>query len=428
MKKLAEGYKQTDAGIIPDDWDVVTIASLCTIVDGGTPSTLNSAFWHKGSIAWCTAADITNTPGKYLASTERKITPLGLAKSSATLLPKGSLVLCSGATIGAVKVAQIEVATKQGFSSLVCGDNVHNEFMYYVVLTLKEEFLRISVGTTFLSIPKKQIGKIEIALPKLAEQKAIATALSDVDGLIENIERLIAKKRDVKTAAMQVLLTGKKRLARFGDGKGCKKTDIGNIPNDWDIVPIDSLCKIVDGGTPSTLNPAFWRKGNIAWCTAADITSTPGKYLASTERKITPLGLAKSSATLLPKGSLVLCSGATIGAVKVAQIEVATKQGFSSLVCGERVHNEFMYYVVLTLKDEFLRISVGTTFLSIPKKQIGKIEIALPKLAEQKAIANALSDMDSEIEALENRLAKTKAIKIAMMQELLTGKTRLVKP
>ena len=121
----------------------------------------------------------------------------------------------------------------------------------------------------------------------------------------------------------------------------------------------------------------------------------------------------------------MLCSRATIGEVKIAKTEIATNQGFKSLVCNY-VDNEFMYYKVLTLKDKLLQFSIGSTFLEFSKKDIEKLQIDIPQPEEQTAIATVLSDMDAEIEALEERRTKTQNIKQGMMQELLTGKTRLI--
>ena len=188
-------------------WATTTLGEIADIKNGATPSTRISANWD-GSIPWCTPTDITNAPGKYLTETARSITEKGLASCGASLLPAGALLLCSRATIGEIKIASSPVCTNQGFKSLVCTGQAHNEFLYYFILTLKPRLVQQAIGSTFLEIGKHALASMEVRLPPLKEQRAIAEALSDVDGLIESLESLIAKKQAVKTAAMQQLLTG----------------------------------------------------------------------------------------------------------------------------------------------------------------------------------------------------------------------------
>ena len=166
--------------------------------------------------------------------------------------------------------------------------------------------------------------------------------------------------------------------------------------------------------------------GGIKWCTPTDITGNDGKYFSETSRTISALGLADCSARLLPYGALLLCSRATIGEVKIAVDEICTNQGFKSLICGKDVSNEFLYYLLLTMKPKIIEKAIGSTFLEISKKDTALLEVLLPQVKEQTAIATVLSDMDAEIAALEARRDKTRALKQGMMQELLTGRIRLV--
>lgn len=286
---------------------------------------------------------------------------------------------------------------------------------FILAVILGEQFTRfaesVSLRTGMPKINREELATFEFPLPPEKEQRAIAEALEDVDALIESLERLIAKKRDIKQAVMQQLLTGKRRLPGFS-GK-------------WQIRSFGEICEIVGGGTPKTSEPAYWN-GSIAWCTPTDITSTSGKYLYRTERTISDLGARSSAARLLPAGTLLLCSRATIGEVKIATGPITTNKGFKSLVCGDAVSNEFLYYKLLTIKNLLLEKSFGSTFLEISKASIASIEIELPRKPEQAAIAEVLSDVDSELECLSMRLAKTREIKEGMMQQLLTGKVRLI--
>jgi type I restriction enzyme S subunit len=265
--------------------------------------------------------------------------------------------------------------------------------------------------TSIAHLPRDRFMEVPIPLPPSPEQRAIASVLSDCDALLGGLDRLIIKKRDLKQGVVQQLLTGQTRLPGFH--------------GEWEIQLLGNVAEIVSGGTPRTNEPSYWN-GDINWCTPTDITSCRGKYLIETERSISRRGLSNSGAHLLPAGALLLCSRATIGDMRIAGREVCTNQGFKSLICRSGMNNEFLYYKLLTMKQKMIELSFGSTFLEISKRNVAALEVPKPNLPEQTAIAAVLSDIDAELAALEARRDKTRALKQAMMQELLTGKTRLV--
>lgn len=284
-------------------------------------------------------------------------------------------------------------------------------FYYYFRENFLKEVSKYTAKSSVDSVRRDMIAKMAVPIPKIEEQAAIAEALSDIDGLISSLQKLIEKKKAIKQGAMQELLTGKKRLPGFS--------------GEWSKQQLGDICNIINGGTPSTSVAEFWN-GKILWCTPTDITSCSTKYIYTTESKITESGLKASSATLLPKGALLLCSRATIGEVRIAGNTICTNQGFKSLVVHQNISNEWLYYMVHVLKFNMLEKAIGSTFLEISKKDLAELDIIVPEFTEQKAIAQVLSDMDSEIELLEKKLAKYQQIKQGMMQELLTGRIRLV--
>ena len=413
-RSVPPGYKQTDVGVIPEDWEVKRLDEVAEILNGGTPSTSKPDFWD-GYIMWCTPTDITALQGrKYLSQTARTITTQGLNASSAKLIPPNSVVMTSRATIGVCAINTVPVATNQGFKSFILSEDTDTEFLYYLLQTKKQEFMSLCSGSTFLEIGKTKLAAFEVELPReKSEQRAIAEVLSDVDALLAALERLIAKKRAIKRGAMQQLLTGKTRLPGF------------NGP--WINKRLDTVAEICNGGTPSTNQPEYW-DGQIMWCTPTDVTALEGfKYLSKTTRTITPLGLRASSAELIPANCVVMTSRATIGECAITTVPIATNQGFKSFVPFDDIDTEFLYYLLQTKKRDFLSMCSGSTFPEISKSQVAAFEIELPaNKTEQSAIATVLSDMDAEIAALEARRDKTRALKQGMMQQLLTGRIRLV--
>jgi len=262
----------------------------------------------------------------------------------------------------------------------------------------------ISLGT---------LRQLSIQLPDESEQRAIATALSDVDALLAALDRLIAKQRDLKQAAMQQLLTGQTRLPGF-TGK-------------WETKRLGDVADIRSGGTPSTTEARFW-DGDVPWCTPTDITALNGqKYISETNRTISQDGLKASSAEMIPAYSVIMTSRATISECAVNIIPVSTNQGFKNFVPYATTDVDFLYYLLGTQKQGFISLCGGSTFLEIGKTQLSAFEVSLPAAKdEQTAIAAVLTDMDAALSALEQRRDKTRALKQGMMQELLTGRTRLL--
>ena len=395
-------------------WETKTIGECAEIVSGGTPSTTVPQFWD-GGVLWCTPTDITRAKSKYLSETERTLTDMGLQKSAAVLLPVGAILLCSRATIGEMSIAKKPISTNQGFKNLICNENVDNEFLYYLLQTKRKAMLEQAIGSTFLEISKKALSGIEISLPPLLEQRAVAAALSDVDGYIAALERLIAKKRNIKQGAMQELLTGKRRLPGFRDEWVEKK--IMDFPAD-----------VMSGGTPSTFVSAFWG-GSIPWMNSGELNL---KRVYSVEGRITQLGLEHSSTTMVPANSILIGlagQGKTRGTVALNYIDLCTNQSIAAILPNPSVYcSEYLYQNLDSRYDELRELSTGDGGRGgLNLTILRNLTVSFPPLNEQTAIAAILSDMDAEIDALMAKLYKVRNIKQGMMQELLTGRIRLVK-
>jgi type I restriction enzyme S subunit len=241
------------------------------------------------------------------------------------------------------------------------------------------------------------------------EQRAIAEALSDVDGLLGGLDRLIAKKRDLKQAAMQQLLTAQTRLPGFH--------------GEWATGTLsDAVSKIVGGGTPSRGNLAYWGD-EIPWATVKDFaTFDPSR----TQEYITLTGLKNSSSSLVPAGTIITSTRMALGKAVVYRVPVAINQDLKALFLNADVVREFLLFWFEMNSRTIDDLGSGSTVKGISLHQLRAIPLRLPPPAEQTAIAEVLSEMDAELEALERRREKTRALKQAMMQQLLTGQTRLV--
>lgn len=333
-------------------------------------------------------------------------------------LKRGDLLVCEGGEIGRSAIWDAPLPECY-FQKALHRLRPVGDYNSYVMMS----FLRLwaSTGnlanyvtqTSIAHLPKEKLELIPLLVPPPAEQRAIAEVLSDVDMLLAAMESLIVKKRAIKHATMQQTLTGRIRLPSFDE--------------DWENVTLGEIGEIKSGTTPSTQNPDYW-DGTIPWCSATDVTNKLGKYLSDTERHITQTALGDSSVSLVPSGTILLCTRATIGELKIAASPVSISRAIKAIVCHDSVLNEFLYYRLILLKSYMLDKATGSTFLEIGKPDLSALEIQLPPYSEQCAIAGMLSDMDAEICAIEKRRAKVRAIKHGMLQQLLTGRIRLAQP
>ena len=263
-----------------------------------------------------------------------------------------------------------------------------------------------------LNVSTEDFFKIQIANPPLEEQRRIADILGCCDRVIALKKELIAEKKKQKKALMQKLLNPDSgfRLPGFS--------------GEWKKFKISEICKIESGGTPATGDEQCWN-GDIFWCTPSDITNA-GKYISHTPQKITQKGIDTSSATLLPTGSVIMCSRASIGPRCITQVPMATNQGFKNFICSDLLYNEFWYYFIDTILEDLYKMASGNTFKEVSKNSIATYLVTIPSnIAEQQAIADILSAADKEIDLLEQELAQQEQKKKSLMQLLLTGIVRV---
>lgn len=388
--EVKEGYKQTQVGVIPEDWDVIDLSQLCTLQRGFD---ITEATRVAGTIPVYSSSGISYYHNRAM------VNPPGVVTGRKGLLGKVFLI-------------------KEPFwphDTTLWVKDFRGHQPEYVSLALQHFNLeRLDAATSVPTLNRNNLVGYPIAIPHTqAEQATIAETLSDVYALIESLKQFIAKKRLIKQGTMQELLTSKKRLPGF--------------TREWHVSRIDELAEIRSGGTPSTSLPLLW-DGDVPWCTPTDITALKGyKYLRETARKISAQGLKFSSAEMVPANSIVMTSRATIGVCAINVMPVSTNQGFKNLVPFENIDPDFLYYLLLTKKQDLISLCGGSTFLEISKSQLSIFKLKLPSSkSEQTAIAQILSDMDAEIDELEAKLAKYQMIKQGMMQALLTGRIRLV--
>jgi type I restriction enzyme S subunit len=412
MPSLKQCYKFTEEfGYIPKDWNIAKVATKTNVVTGGTPSTKVSDYWN-GNIKWMSSGELNN---KRIYDVEGRITPLGLANSSATLIPENSILIGlagQGKTRGTAAINYVELSTNQSIGAILPSKYFNSEFLYQCIDKRYDELRELSSGGGGRGgLNKALLMNLSILLPPLPEQEKIAEVLGDIDNLIDKTQQLINKKKDIKTATMQKLLT----------------------PNtEWENITLGEI-----GYTYSGINgkkKEDFGIGESLYITFLNVMSNPVIKTKIFEKvNIT----RNESQNLCLKGDLFFNTSSEtpeeVGMCSTLQNDIPNLY-LNSFCFGYRLKKEnvvepkFLAYLFRAKygRDIMLRLAQGSTRYNLSKDNLMEYPILLPKFTQQKQIVAILSDMDDEIEALEKELNKYKDLKTGMMQQLLTGKIRLL--
>jgi len=432
--EVKEGFKQTEVGEIPEDWLLTNISSVYKVIDGDRGANYPSAgeLLGNGYCLFLNAGNVTKAGFRFFECqfiSEEKDNHLNKGK-----LKRGDVVLTTRGTVGnfALYSGEVYFAHVRINSGMVILRNqaveVDNRYMYSLLSSsiIGSQIDRMSFGSAQPQLTVKGIETFTISLPPTkAEQEAIAEALSDADGLIESLEQLIAKKRQIKQGAMQELLTGKRRLPGFN--KEWKKQSIGRL---FDF----------SGGVSASRDQLS--TDGYCYLHYGDIHASNKMYLdVRAEYSDIPkldIPLAKASnASLLKDGDIVFVDaseddeGVSKHIVVINPEGIPFISGLHTIVAKSKTDDftyEFRRYCFQTfeVKKQFRFYAAGAKVTGVSKGNIKKIKIVFPEHDEQIAIATILSDMDAEITELETKLTKARKVKQGMMQELLTGRIRLV--
>ena len=397
--ELKPGYKQTEIGVIPEDWDAVDLYNVCTMKSG---EGITSKRVDNCSPYPCYGGN-------------------GLRGFTTRYTHDGSFALIGrqGALCGNVVPAEGQFFASEHAVVVSARQGVDIRWLTYVLGRMHLNRYSESSAQPGLSVSK--VLKLPLAFPPIeSEQCAIATALSDADTLLDGLDRLKAKKRDLKKAAMQQLLTGQTRLPGFCDK--WKKTRLGNYVT------------FLRNGVNSRAE--LLPEGRIKYLHYGDVHASKDIYISTVSLPCLPDAKA-TSLDRLQEGDLIFADASEDIAGVSKSVEVRDV-GSDEFVSG--LHTIAARFDKKVLADGFKgflqfcppfvnhlrRLAAGTKVYATNRAHIADVEMPLPSIPEQAAIATVLSDMEVEIAALEARSKKTQDLKGAMMQELLTGKTRLV--
>lgn len=386
----------------------VPLSRVGKIYSGGTPDSGNPDYWG-GKVAWCVPSDLNKCQNRFVQRTKRCITDLGLKKSSAHLMPGGSILVCTRASVGEVAIAGVPISTNQGFKNIVPNACYDSDFLYYCIVFSKGVLMRLACGSTFLEVSKRDFEKIRIPNLPLPEQKKIAEILRACDEAIVVQERLIAQKQQRKKGLMQQLLTGTKRFPQFAGTEWRESTfrdQLEFFPRKVDK-PKSSYLSI---GVRSHARGTF-QKPNCS----PDETDIKELYVVQEDDVVLNISFAWEHAIAVAKGE---DTGALVS------------HRFPTFTCRDYVASPkyFRHFVQMPrVKYDLKCVSPGGAGRNrvLSKKDFLKLKYTFPCFQEQNSIGGFLDAQDEEIALQQNKLDQLKQQKKGLMQQLLTGKVRV---
>lgn len=435
--------KQTEIGMIPDDWEVKELGKISFVTKlAGFEFTAHVKYSDQGTIIALRGLNVRQ--GVLELKDVKYIDNSNFSKLNRSKLYKNDLLFTYVGTVGNVALVDKNDSYYLAPNVALIRNTRQTDSQYIMYLLLSTNFFNSQIKTLMSTTSQAALSMTNIRLfkislpPTLAEQQKIAKALSDVDNVISTLEKLITKKKNLKQGTMQQLLIGKKRLPGFAKSNKFKQTEIGEIPEDWEV---KKLCEIFDFRPNNTftredLNDSEGIYQNVHY---GDVLIKYPSILDCDKESIPYINIDKDvkfSKYGIKEGDIIIADTAedeTVG--KVVEIyNLGNKKlvsGLHTFLC-RKITDDFApkwlgYFMNQSIfHNQLLPFITGTKVSAISRTAIQNVKVMIPSKPEQTAIANVLSSMDKEIEALEAKLGKYRNLKTGMMQQLLTGKIRLV--
>lgn len=387
-----------------DDWEERKLNEIADVIGGGTPSTSVLEYWD-GDIDWYSPTEI----GKeiYAIGSVKKITSLGLEKSSARMLPPNKTVLfTSRAGIGYMAILKRDGATNQGFQSLVVKDGINPYFIYSIGHLIKEYALKHASGSTFLEISGKVLGNMDINIPLTSEQSKIGTYFKNLDHLITLNQHKYDKLVTIKKAMLEKMFPK--------NGSDVPEIRFKGFEEAWEERKIGELGVIVTGSTPSTQEPLYYSDDGIPWVTPTDIseniTFRTTKYLSEEGQRV---------ARVVPKNTILVTSIASIGKNTMLGTSGSFNQQINGLVPKEKEYYPYFLFTESVLWSDKMKRSAASGIMQIVNKtEFSEMKTTVPKLAEQTRIGAFFKNLDDLITVHNRELVKLKNIKKACLEKM----------
>lgn len=374
------------------NWKLAKLSWCASFQEGYVNPSQSVSSYFGEEVKWLRAVDLNNS---FVRDTSRRLSREGYesAGKSATLFEPGTIAISKSGTIGRLGILQDYMCGNRAVINIRPDSTVcDSRFVFYNLLGRRDEIDRLAEGSVQRNLYCSALGSIEIELPPLGEQRAIAHILGTLDDKIElnrrmnetleAMARALFKSWFVDFDPVRAKVEGRDpalpaSLAELFPG-GFEDSEAGVVPAGWKVKPIAELAGIVGGSTPSTANAAYWLDGSYFWATPKDLSSLSVPVLLATERRITEAGLSQISSGLLPVGTVLLSSRAPIGYLAVAEVPVAINQGFIAMTAKPDISNIFLLLWARSAHEQIVSRANGSTFLEISKANFRSIPAVVP--------------------------------------------------
>ena len=387
-------------------WKECKLSEIMTLIGGGTPKTSNPDYWD-GNVPWISVKDF-NGERRYVTTTEKKITKLGLENSSTKLLSKGDIIISARGTVGELAIISSEMAFNQSCYGLRAKDFVDSTFLYYLLKQSVCVLQHNTHGSVFDTITRDTFDGITINLPPLATQQKIATILSSLDDKIELNNKI---NDNLEQQAQAFFKSWFVDFEPFG----------GKMPEGWRVGKLSEIGTIVGGSTPSKNKSEYYTQNGIAWITPKDLSNNKSKFISHGEIDITELGFENSSAVKMPAGTVLYSSRAPIGYIAIAKNEVTTNQGFKSVIANKNIGNAYVYYFLKSNFELIDNMASGSTFKEISGTAMKNVPLLIPDektLLEFQSFSSGIFDEQEKLEEENRNLA---SLRDTLLPKLMSG-------
>ena len=404
--KTGVKYKDTPIGKIPVDWEAVTLSRIAEINMGQSPPSKDCNEQEDGLPFYQGNAEfgpIYPSPQKWCNRPKK-------------IAYEGDILISVRAPVAEINIAPHKCCIGRGIAAVQAKD-IHDKFLYQSMLLYRKNLQKMAQGSTFEAINRKELAELLTLLPPLPEQEKIADILTTVDKAIEKTTQVIEKTKELKKGLMQKLFT------RGIGHKKFKKTQIGDIPEEWEVAKLKHIVlRFYNGGTPNTSNENYWG-GDIPWITGADFENQKVNRI---RRNITHEGVENSATNIIPRGNLLVVTRTGVGKLAIAPFDIAISQDITGIILNsQKAFPGYIYWYVDHKAARLRSIIQGTSINGLLRGDLESFRIALPPVDEQRKISEVLSSIDNEIEKELNDKKQLEMLKKGLMEVLLTGKLRV---
>ncbi len=382
----------------PAGWRWAKLTDLTRLESGHTPSR-NHPEWWGGDIPWLALPDIRALDGRVATRTAELTNDLGIANSSARVLPAGTVVLSRTASVGFVTVMGTPMATSQDFVNWVCGPELDPNFLSILLRASREQVQGLASGAIHKTVYVPTVKAFFVCVPAVSHQRALVTRIQNQLALQERAYGAIREQCDCANKLSLALLRD-----AFAAIIPISAGDVSaSAPAGWGWRKITSVARLESGHTPSRRHPEWWG-GDVPWIALPDIRALDGKVAYVTTEYTNELGIANSSARVLPERTVVMSRTASVGFVTMMGCPMATSQDFVNWVCGPELDPFFLAYALRASRYYLRSLASGAVHKTIYMPTLHSLQLCMPPIDAQRRVAAELDARLAEVERLQPAL------------------------